>query len=285
MRAFLLRLARLCVATLITAGLLIAAAAEGQPEFPGFEIERTESLTQLSPGAAAEVSNLFGDVRLRFGGYEGVFEVRAVLQQFADEGPPLVVQVVEQEGRLRVTVGARAAESAELQTEPRKGQRKRADLVIFVPEKVKLEVSTAGGLVEARGLRGDLRARTRSGAIQVRSVTGDLDLESESGAIAAVPGALDHAGLQRFASTSGDIRIQLAETGHFTIEVKTGGFLSTDFSLTVEPDSTDLARKHGRARIGKGTIPIEIASVTGHVRLILRPSAANALITAPEGTP
>ena len=254
--------------------------AEG-PATPGVEIERREQFSTLAPGTTVFVSNDFGDVRARFGGYDGVVEVRAVLQQFASEGPRLEVELVASAAGLQVTVGDRPAGAKTLRTERQPGQKKRADLVLFVPKGVHLAVATTDGEIQARGLRSDLRARSLSGAIEARSIRGDLDLASASGAIFAAPESLDRRTVQRFASESGNITLRLAEQGHFSCSAATRGRLSTDFTLTIEDDPAEPAGKRALATIGKGTTPLEVRSRVGHLRLKRRPSAEEARRPAP----
>ncbi len=260
-----------------------AGRAEG-PATPGVEIERREQFATLAPGTTVFVSNEFGDVRARFGGYDGVVEVRAVLQQFASEGPNLEVELVPSAAGLRVTVGDRPAGAKILRTERQPGQKKRADLVLFVPKGVHLSVATTDGEIQARGLRSDLRARSLSGAIEARSIRGDLDLASASGAIFAAPESLDRRTVQRFASESGRITLRLPERGHFSCRAETRGWLSTDFTLAIESDPAEPAAKRALATIGKGTTPLEVHSGVGHVRLKRRPSAEEARRPAP-GSP
>lgn len=260
--------------------LAFLAGSASRAQAPAVEIERREQFSTLEPGATVFVSNEFGDVRARFGGYAGVVEVRAVLQQFASEAPRLEVEVVAGAAGLQVTVGDRPASPGVLRTERQPGQKKRADLVLFVPKGVHLAVATTDGKIQARGLRSDLRARSLSGAIEARSIRGDLDLASGSGAIFAAPESLDRSMVQRFASASGDITLRLAEQGHFTLRAATRGRLSTDFTLAIEDDPAEAAGKRALATIGKGTTPLEVQSRVGHLRLTRRPSAEEARRTA-----
>jgi len=264
---------------LFAAALWVASSALAAP--PDLEIERREQLATVQPGSRVTVHNSFGDVRARFGGYAGVVEVRAVIQQFAAEGPALLVEVVEADGDLRVTVGERPDGAGDLRTERQPGQKKRADLVLFVPQGVNLATTTREGEIEIRGLEGDVMARSASGAIHARSIRGDLDLASDRGPIVAVPQSLDRRAVQRFASANGDITLHLDARGHFTCRLSTRGRLSTDFSLAVEDDPADAARKRALATVGKGTTTLEVTSRDGHVRLVRRPSAAEARSSAP----
>lgn len=83
---------------LFALALLVASSALAAP--PDLEIERREQLATVQPGSLVTVHNSFGDVRARFGGYAGVVEVQAVIQQFAAEGPALRVKVAADRTRM-----------------------------------------------------------------------------------------------------------------------------------------------------------------------------------------
>ncbi len=268
---------------LVAAALFVASSALAGP--PELEIERREAVAIVQPGALVTVDNSFGDVRARFGGYASQVEVRAVIQQFRAEGPRLELEVVEVEGGLRVLVGERPEGAGGLRTGRQPGQKKRADLVLFVPRGVNLATTTRAGEIEIRGLEGDVTARSASGAIHARSIRGDLDLASEEGSIVAVPQSLDRRAVQRFASASGDITLHLDARGHFTCRLTTRGRLSTDFSLAVEDDPADAGRKRALAKVGKGTTALEVTSRDGHLRLVRRPFAEEARSFAPGEAP
>ena len=265
---------------LFAAALFVASSAIAAP--PELEIERREELAIVQPGSLVTVDNSFGDVRARFGGYTGQVEVRAAIQQFVAEGPRLQLEVVEVKGGLRVAVGERPDGAGGLRTERQPGQKKRADLVLFVPRGVNLATTTREGQIEIRGLEGDVTARSASGAIHARAIRGDLDLASDQGSIVAVPQSLDRRAVQRFASVSGDITLHLDPRGHYTCRLSTRGRLSTDFSLTVEDDPADARRRRALAKVGKGTMTLAVTSRDGHVRLVRRPPAAEARVFAPE---
>lgn len=266
---------------LFPAGLGLAQAPP--PAEPAFELERTQWLGKARAGTTVVVVNPFGDVRARFGGYEGVVEVQAVLQHFAAEGPRLVVEPVTGEDGVRIGVGHRSDTGGELSTRRLAGQKKRVDLVVFVPAGVALRTATEDGYTEIRGLKGDVEARSTSGDLQVRSVEGDLSLASESGSIVAVPEPLDRTTTQKLSTRSGGVEVYLYEEAHFTLRAATRGWVSTDFSLTLTADPNDPQLKRAEATIGKGTTPIEVTCGEGHVRLIRKPSATRA--RAREETP
>jgi hypothetical protein len=245
------------------AGLLLClalpAAASGEfPAEPGFEVERPELAATVPPGTTVVVRNPFGDVRARFGGYEGRVEVLATLQQFADEGPRLELAATPEGDELRLVAGVRSAADEAPGGVPQPGQRKRADLVVFVPAGVHLRAETGSGLLQVRGLRGNLQGRTGSGPIEVRTTRGDVDLESDSGQLLVALEPLARSEPQRLASRSGGVWVILVEDGGYALEAETRGPVSTDFSLAIE-DRPDGSR-HARALLGDGAMAVRVAS-------------------------
>lgn len=271
--------------TLIGLALLpLAAPAPGQETppapfgVPGFEIERVSRVATVAEGLGVIVLNRFGDVRARFGGYEGHLEVFANVQQFADEGPRLAVEARETPAGVEVRVGYPAGESGELVTAPEPGWRKRADMVVWVPRGAPLSVTTGDGLVDVRGLESDVRAATAGGAISARKMLGDLDFRSASGDLLVVLESWSPARRHSFASETGDLSVVLGEEADTSISVATSGLISTDISLRLDYRADRIPVRRAEALLGEGSGTISISSGDGHVRLIRLPLARDARV-------
>jgi len=262
------------------------AASAPAPQDPGpvapegFRFERLEDAIKIEPGVRIEVLNLFGDVRARYGGRDDVLGLLSIAQQFADEGPEVEVVHRQDGDTLRIEVGVREREGAALHTVPEPGQRKRADLVLFVPDGRALGVRTGDGLVQLRGLRSDATARSASGDMQVRSIRGSLDLASDSGDLVVILESLGLDAEQRFAVGSGELQLHLREDGDYAVEARARGRIRTEYSLEVGPTGRDGART-ARAVLGDGTTPVRIDAGVGLLRLLRKPSAEVARM-APE---
>jgi hypothetical protein len=262
------------VALLAAIALAAPLSPSAQPgEFPGFRIERQSLSAKLGPGATVVVSNPFGDVRARFGGYEGVVDVLASLQQFDDEGPVLEIDQTAVDAELRVVAGVRRSKEAPLEGRRVEGQRKRADLVVFVPDGVDFRVETDHGLIQVRGVRGAVSARSQSGNIEVRAIHGDVDLATGSGEVMAVLESLGHDSTQRIASAEGDIWLLLSEDGNYDVRASARGWISTDYSMSL--DEAD-GIKQVQVRIGDATTQVAVAGGRGHLKIHRRPSAEQA---------
>ncbi len=277
--------------------LALAAHATGQEtgpssarpspfDTPGFEVERVSWTGNVAPGRGVTVVNHFGSIRARFGGYQGQVEVFANVQHFAGEGPRLVVRTRESQDGVEVTVGYvpdSANADAELVTVPDPDHKKRADMVVYVPQGAPLSASTDHGLLDARGLESDVRARTVSGELTARKVDGELDFETGSGDVLVTLEKWDSARRHSFASASGDLSIVFGGEVNAVIRVATSGLISTDFSMKIDYQTDRRPIKRGEALAGKGSSAVEISSSDGHIRLIRRPLARKARVRPGTG--
>ncbi len=250
---------------------------------PDFEIERFSWTGSVAAERGVAVVNRFGTVRARFGGYEGQVEVFANVQHFASEGPRLVVEIAESQTGVEVTVGYRNGETGEWVTVRDPGHKKRADMVVYVPRGAPLSASTDRDLIDARGLKSDVRARTVSGDVTARKIDGELDFGTASGDVLAL---LERWGSERqhaFASDSGDLSIYFGGEVNARIRVATSGRISTDFSLSVDYQADRRPIKRGETLVCKDLSTVAISSVDGHVRLVRKPLARKARVRPGTG--
>ncbi len=264
---------------------LAALASAEEPPVPdgeeGFEIERVSWTGDAGDGGVT-VINRFGDLRARFGGYEGKVEVFGNVQHFATEGPRLVVESKETAAGVEVTIGFRG-EGGELITVRDPEQRKRADMVLYVPQGAALSVETAGGLIDVRGLKSDVRARSHGGDISARKVVGALDFAAGGGDVLALLEQWDAKRRHSFATDTGDVSIYLAGEVNAKLHAATSGLLSTDVSLEVDYQANRRPTKRAEGMLGKGSSKVTVTSRDGHVRLIRRPLARKAMVRPEEG--
>ncbi len=259
---------------------------------PGFEIERVSWIGNVAHGRGVTVVNRFGSVRARFGGYEGQVEVFANVQHFADEGSRLVVETRESQAGVEVTVGYvptgplrgdPTTEAGALVTVPDPDQKKRADLVVYVPRGAPLSASTGDGLIDARGLESDVHASTVSGELSARKIDGELDFETDSGDVLVILERWNSARQHSFTSDSGGLSIVFGGEVNTVIRVATSGLISTDFSMEIDYQSDRRPIKRGEALVGKGSSVVAISSADGHIRTSRRPLARKARVRPETG--
>ena len=239
-----------------------SAPAPAAPAEPQVEIERISDSTDLSAGQTIRVTNPHGDVRARFGGYEGHMEILANVQQLRPDGVLLDVALVADGDGASVTVGY-----PEGSAPPPPDDRSRADIAVLVPEHVTLEVATDRGLIEASGLQSDLVARTRKGDVSIKKSTGHVDARTESGTILVTFDPATAGPAQNLESTVGNITVYLPETANADIVAETSGDICTDFSVTIDHRRDAEPSKRAVAKIGAGGRGYVIRTLRGNVGL------------------
>lgn len=243
----------------------------------GQSIDRVNWKQVLPAGMRVEIDNPYGDVRLRFGGYQRELELQAIAQRPADVETRYALDLIREEGIARLRPALPGG------SEPAKGQR--VDLVLFVAEGFPVTVRTTHGQIEVRGLRGDLTARSTSGSIAVRGVVGLLDLESEGGSIEAAPQLPPPDSTQRIATLTGPITLGLPVEADLELALATSAAFATEFSLDVTPQPGQEPNKTATARLGKGGATMRVESRRGEIRLLRRSPYVDADPDAPPAAP
>jgi hypothetical protein len=234
------------------------------PRFPE-EPTRSRMIDQLQPGKALRIINEFGEVRVRFGGFEHALEATAVAQAPIGAAIP-VMRYDAALGEIKTALPNSDAQIA--------GQR--IDVTVFVPEQHALSVQSLQGLIEVRGLRADLQARSESGAIFVRGVSGAIDLQTGSGVIEAAIFETPVNRPQRLETRTGSISVSFAPDYSALVTLASSGLFATEYSLSVEPLPGQEPNKAATALIGAAAAgpmhpnPITISSKRGDIRLFRR---------------
>lgn len=238
-------------------------ATEQATEHVG-EGERIDSITQLPAGTPILIDNPYGDVRLRFGGYEHQVEVHGVLQQPVGAAPITTAPRLDERGWQLVP---RLPPGTLLSA----GQR--LDLVLYVAEGLPVRVITESGLIEVRGIKGDFSARSRSGNIRVRGVSGAVDLETDEGRIEVALEQAPAGSQQRLRTRTGTIMAGVADDLNSRISMSTSAVFGTEYSLQVEHLSGQEPNKRAQAVVGEPRADLEIGSLRGEIRLLRRAAA------------
>ncbi len=278
---------RVRITSCVALPLLLAAYAAAEVSPPtggeeGFEIERVSWTGNTGEGSVT-VINRFGDLRARFGGYEGLVEVFGNVQHFAAEGPRLEVETKESAAGVEVTVGYRIEETGEWVTARDPEHKKRADMVVYVARGVPLSVETDRGVIDVRSLKSDVRARSSEGGITARKVVGALDFATGGGDVLVLLEQWDSERRHSFATETGDLSIYFGGEADAAIRAATSGLLSTDISLEVDYQADRQPIKRAEGMLGKGSSEVAVSSRDGHVRLIRRPLARKARVRPRTG--
>ena len=224
------------------------------------EPTRSEIKAVLAPGQALQIRNEFGDVRLRFGGFEHGVEVTAVAQSPIGQTMPVV----------RFDAPSATISTVLLDASlPVLGQR--IDIVVWVPEKHSVKVNTLRGLVEVRGVRSDVVVRSDSGDITARGVQGALDIETGSGAIEAAFSNHPVNAPQRVVTRTGTIVVSFGPEFNAELALATSALIATEYSVEITQKPGAEPNKTGIVKIGSTKAnQIEISSKRGELRLFRR---------------
>lgn len=239
----------------------VAAESRPAPDTPAqVAIERSVSYADLQPKQPIRIDNPYGDVRVRFGGYEHKFEWRTVAQNMDAAHKIGVTGTAGQ----AYTVAARLPQGEVL------GRGQRVEITAYVPQGHDLEIVTELGLIEVRGLQANLKARSVDGNISFRGIAGLVDIETGAG---MVEGQLDPApstSSQRIVTRTGNILLGIAEGLNARLALASSGVFATEFSVQIAPQPGQEPNKTGIAEIGKPEASIEVASKRGEIRLLRR---------------
>lgn len=234
------------------------------PRVKELEVDRWDWTAEATLSGALKrvvVRNDYGDVRARFAG-DGLVNLHAVIQRLGSDpdvgvnverhGDTLVVAVVSPPGRISVD-----------QAELPKTAVDRVDLVVYVPAQAAFEAESRRGMVEARGLKGDVRAVTQDGDVRV-SGGAAVEALSQGGAVTVAMGR-DGSGPRRVESARGPVWLSLPADGDYRLQVEAGGELSSEIEL--QPGETVAGRRRATAVLGKGSQPVLAVAGSGKLEI------------------
>lgn len=224
------------------------------------EIERTDNKQLMTKKVPVRLDNPYGDIRVRFGGYEGSLEWHTVTQNM---GSANKIAITANAGDT-FDISARLPAGTTLAT----GQR--VDLTAYIPDGHDVEIVTERGLIEARGLKGNLKVRSTSGDVALRGIAGRLDVETGAGNVEAQLEQAAAGSQQRIATSTGNIMLGIGEDLNATLKLASSGVFATEFSVEIEGHANQEPNKRGQAAIGKPAAEIEIFSKRGEIRLLRR---------------
>jgi len=245
---------------------VIAALIVGAVSTAAQDLDRFSWKGPIGEAGMLRIENPFGDVRLRHGGDAGEVEVAAVLQQLRPDGVHLKTQIIEREDALIVTVVWASKPGVEAPERP-EGDRSRADLAVLVPAGSKVVVDAPIGLVETRGVHGDVDLRTSTGDIRIHKHFGAVSASSETGSIQAVLLTGETDGDQVFKTVTGPIEIWVGANGKHQATVTTSGSITTDFTMEISHRDDDEPDKIGHAVLGGGGPELRLVSRRGSLAL------------------
>ncbi len=236
-----------------------ASSAKGQ--VTTIATTRSDYSATLPEGQAITIDNPYGDVHVRFGGYEHNIETHAVLQEPIGATHIALAPVATSAGYAivpRLPAGATV----------REGQR--LDLSIFVPENHSLTVLTEQGLIDVHGVHGDVDLKSTAGDIDLRGIRGAIHAETGQGSIEAALGTAPRNASQRLATTTGDIQVGVDDRLDAAVDMATSALFATDYSIKIMRHPGEEPDKHASTVIGANTSKLLLESRRGQIRLLRR---------------
>lgn len=140
------------------------------------------------------------------------------------------------------------------------------NLDIRVPSSVGIDASSVSGNVQIDGAQGDIHAGSVSGDIRLdRLRASSVEARTVSGEITTSIESLSGSGPLSFKTVSGDVKLELPRNFDADLSMSTvSGQLDSDFQMTL---GGRMNRRRIEARIGRGGRELDIATVSGDVRL------------------
>lgn len=140
----------------------------------------------------------------------------------------------------------------------------RVRFMVRIPEGVNFVGKTVNGDVEARGIRGNVRANSVNGGVDV-DASGFVEAETVNGSITARMGRSDFRDGLSFSTVNGSITVEIPDGLNADFDASTvNGRIETDFPITIEGR---MSPRRLRGRIGDGGPDLSFSTVNGSIRL------------------
>ena len=213
------------------------------------------------------IRNDHGDIRIRSEGDEDFLVAAVVQHQRGVAAPSLAIVPRGDVLTIETSPGGSGDEESDAGAIGSAPQP-RIDVTVMLPAGVRVEATTIGGLVEAKGLTTPATLRSVSGDIRVKSKH-PVQADTERGSIVAAFQAVDWTGAAAsLTSRTGSIEAWLpAGVASVPLRIETGGRITTDYSIEIE------AHEDGRTKrartVTDGTGPrLAIRSINGNVSIL-----------------
>ena len=226
------------------------------------EPQRQDLAAKVSAGMPVYIDNPYGNVYLRFGGYEHAVDIHATLQQPVGV-PVLALHRGQEKGRYviasKLPAGATLADA------------QRIDIAVYVAQGHTVTVRTNEGDIESRGMKSDLDLKSVSGKIAVRGTEGTVQAETGEGDIeVSIAGTARKGSKQRVATTTGNITLGVTDQLNAKVNLATSAVFATEYSIDVSREDGKEPNKWARTTVGAPEAEITLESRRGEIRLLRR---------------
>ena len=224
-------------------------------------IERREQTQSLEDPDLVRVVNPHGEIRVRAHHKPEIF-VLYNAQRHRDDAIGPEVEINHKPDSVEVTT----------HFEPHKGEvpesfkKRRIDLTVFVPATTPLHLESDSGLLETRGMKGELNMTSTWGDMRTRHA-GPLNMKSQYGSLQAMLQDTRWSKDSRIETLTGDILVFVAKNGSLEVEMESHDSFATDFSLTVEKNP-ETGLKSAKATLGENGKMLFLKTARGQISLL-----------------
>lgn len=224
----------------------------------------------LAPGSTVDVHNLSGDVHV-FAGNGNTVEINGFKHGSRRYFDDVTLEVVESPDGISICSMFKDAdmECTSHGLRVHDGDHDHdldIDIEVTLPKSMRVSANSVSGDVTVTGAEGIVKAGSVSGDVEMEHLrASSVAAGSVSGDINVSIDAFTGAGDLSFKSVSGDVTVTLPAGTDADVTMRSvSGDLDTDFPLTL---NGRMDRHALEARIGKGGRQLEVATVSGDVRL------------------
>ena len=223
---------------------------------------RTDNRATLQPGQTVAIDNAYGNVSIRFGGFEHQLESHAVAQGPQSTAAIQFKQAAASDHTFQLSsVLPDGSASAEAQ---------RIDVSVLIPEGHAIRVHTVAGDVDVHGVHGNVTVRSDTGDIGLRGIRGAIDAETGDGEIQAWLASAPRGAVQRLATRTGAIQVGVDDKLDARIQMATSALFATEYSLRIVHRPGQEPNKMASAVIGEDRSSLSISSKRGQISLLRR---------------
>jgi len=224
---------------------------------------------KLAPGAALEIRNINGDIRVEDATGP---EVEVAARKTGDRSNPAEVKIEVVKHPLGITICAiYPSQGTPNQCLPGGGQMNmpngndvKVAFIIKAPSGVRFIGHTVNGGITSTATSGEADVKTVNGSIEVTAL-GSVRAQTVNGSVRARMGRTDWKGEIAIAAVNGSVTIDLPASASVEVHARTvSGSIDTDFGLPVQGE---WGPKSLSGTIGSGGRVLTVNTVNGSIKL------------------
>ncbi|MFQ5491542.1 MAG: hypothetical protein ACE5GE_12545 [Phycisphaerae bacterium] len=225
-----------------------------------FSVESFRWSSPIDSGQVVQVINHYGNIRFRSSD-DGLLEISAMIQKLDPQAGDVHVNTHEHADGAIIRVGPPSTPST-----PAGWFHGRVDVTVLVPPGVSISAHTLEGLIEIKGVTGDVVATSIGGDIHAVRPR-HIQATTRRGQINVELAQIDQDRLLSLESVESDIAVRIAENSSLSIQARTTGALIASFS---EKTASAVQKNNGtlQATLRDGGSMLNVESQTGNIEIV-----------------